>query len=151
MGGAYANKVDDLFDQEFVESDQMMEFWPEGMAVKVVDNWVDEGTDSFFESEDYQYKWIEKGREKSDISIEFPYVSPSGGGSTKVNKRDGDDTVLSSHNANELVIRSPGDTRPTRHEDNVPSMFLRRDYNIESPPAKTKDLVVQNPHPPLLP
>lgn len=148
MGGAYANEVDNLFDQEFVESDQMMEFWPEGMSVKEVDNWVDEGTDSFFESEDYQYKWIEKGREKSDITIESQYVSPSGmGGGVKVNKRDGDNTVAGIPTTNELVVRSSGEARSSRHEENVPSMFRRHDYNPESPPTTTTDLVVHSPHP----
>ncbi|KAK8862873.1 T9SS type A sorting domain-containing protein [Apiospora arundinis] len=92
MGGGYANDVDDLFDQEFVESDDMLKFWPEGMSVKEVDNWVDEGTDSFFESEAYQMKWLDKGREKSSITFEYKYQPPSGmGGGIKVNKRNAND------------------------------------------------------------
>ncbi|KAK9413193.1 putative Tyrosinase copper-binding domain-containing protein [Seiridium unicorne] len=69
MGGLFASEVDELFDEEWAESDEMMAFWPPEVTVKQVDEWVEDQDDSFPEREDYFHKWMEAETKDRDRAI----------------------------------------------------------------------------------
>ncbi|KAK9783848.1 hypothetical protein AB5N19_14402 [Seiridium cardinale] len=142
MGGLFASEVDELFDEEWAESDEMMAFWPPELTVKQVDEWVEDQDDSFLEGEDYLHKWMEAGRNKPNVQWDGPYLPPEGGEGGSVNKDFKRDTETNDR-GRAIVISA----RKAVDHFNVPQKFVR-DYSGESPMATTTDLVARNPHPP---
>ncbi|KAK6076168.1 hypothetical protein SCUP234_07336 [Seiridium cupressi] len=141
MGGLFASEVDKLFDEEWADSDKMMAFWPPGLTVKQVDEWVEDQDDSFLEGEDYLHRWMEAGRNKPNVQWDGPYLPPEGGEGGSVNK-DFQRNTETNYTGRAIAISA----RKAVYHVNVPQKFVR-DYSGESPMATTTDLVARNPHP----
>lgn len=65
MGPSTVDDLDDLFDEEWTDSMEMVEFWPGGMDIA---DWDDDKDDEIFEKEDYIDKWVNIGNEKRSLT-----------------------------------------------------------------------------------
>ncbi|KAF6827761.1 hypothetical protein CMUS01_08863 [Colletotrichum musicola] len=75
MGAAVVDEYAELFDEDWTESMEMLEFWPEGLEI---DEWIDDKSDEIFEKEDYIDKWVKVGNgEKRDASLASSPETPT--------------------------------------------------------------------------
>lgn len=66
MGGEFAVSVDELWDEKWVESDEMATFWPGSLSNRAIDSWKDDHSDEFLEGDKYLDLWMKAGQKKPD-------------------------------------------------------------------------------------
>ncbi|KAK8875133.1 hypothetical protein PGQ11_005647 [Apiospora arundinis] len=66
MGGQFAVSVDELWDEKWVESDEMATFWPSSLSNRAIDSWKDDKSDDFLEGDKYLDLWMKAGEKKPD-------------------------------------------------------------------------------------
>lgn len=107
MGSSTVEELDDLFDEEWTDSMEMVEFWPSEMDI---DEWKDDKDDEVFEKDDYIDKWVKIGKEKRSLAL-----APEG----ELEQPGADaDIVIPA-----AVVPRPG----TVAHDKVPAKFIRRE------------------------
>ncbi|KAF9882497.1 hypothetical protein CkaCkLH20_00533 [Colletotrichum karsti] len=75
MGAAEVEQFADLFDEDWTESMEMLEFWPGGLEI---DEWIDQKSDEIFEQDEYLDKWVNIGNgEKRDMMPAAAQFKPS--------------------------------------------------------------------------
>ncbi|EGY21466.1 uncharacterized protein VDAG_02990 [Verticillium dahliae VdLs.17] len=68
MGVAAVEEYSETFDEDWTDSMELLEFWPEGLEV---DEWVDDSSDELFENDDYIDKYVNigEGNQRREIAL----------------------------------------------------------------------------------
>ncbi|KAM0331455.1 hypothetical protein ACHAQA_003131 [Verticillium albo-atrum] len=75
MGAAAVEEYGEMFDEDWTESMEMLEFWPEDLEV---DPWIDESSDKIYEEDAYVDQWVDIGNnQRRDLSpsLDLPVIS----------------------------------------------------------------------------
>lgn len=127
MGSSTVEELDDLFDEEWTDSMEMVDFWPSEMDI---DQWKDDKDDEIFEKDDYIDKWVNIGKRKRSLA------------GAPIDERDQpaeEDPAAAAAAA--VAVMQPG----TVAHHKVPAKFIRK-APVALPTTTTTALSVRDEH-----